>query len=115
MFMDLLPILRTVSAAAFVFYGVVCLVSPAMVVEFERYRLPRMRVLTAALEILGALGLLLGPTPIWIAAAAAGLCALMISALVVRALIGDAWHRSLPAFVLFVVNAWIAAEMWTRG
>lgn len=113
--MDLLPILRTVSAAAFAFYGVVCLVSPAMVVEFERYRLPRMRVLTAVLEILGALGLLLGPTPVWIAAAAAGLCVLMLSALVVRAVIGDPWHRSLPAFVLFVVNAWIAAEMWTHG
>jgi hypothetical protein len=39
----------------------------------------------------------------------------MLSALVVRAVIGDPWYRSLPAFVLFVVNAWIAAEMWTRG
>lgn len=113
--MELSFILRVGSAAAFAFYGVVCLVSPAMRAEFERYRMPRMRVATAVLEIAGALGLVFGPTPMWVTAAAAGLCGLMIAALVVRARIGDPWWKSLPAFALLVVNAWIAVEAWQRG
>lgn len=96
------------SAAAFLVYGSLCLGSPAMAVEFERYRLPRLRVPTAALEIAGALGLLFGPTPTWVFAAAAGLCGLMLAALLVRVLIRDPWFRLLPAFALLALNAWIA-------
>ena len=113
--MEVSFILRIGSAAAFAFYGVACLVLPAMRAEFERYRMPRMRVVIAVLEIAGALGLVFGPTPMWVAAAALGLCGLMVAALVVRARIGDRWHKSLPAFALFVVNAWIAVEAWQRG
>ena len=102
--------LRMLSAAAFLAYGSLCLGSPAMAVEFERYRLPRLRVPTAALEIAGALGLLFGPTPTWVVAAATGLCGLMLAALIVRVRIRDAWFRSLPALVLLALNAWIAVE-----
>ena len=110
--MTLFLALRVSSAAAFLFYGVHCLVSSSMVVEFERYGLPRLRVLTAVLEILGALGMLFGPTPQWMAAAAAGLCALMIAALIVRLRIEDPWYAMLPAFVLLIVNGWIAVKAW---
>jgi len=113
--MEFFLILRLISAAAFAYYGTLCLVSPAMAVEFERYRMPRMRVVTAVLEIAGALGLVLGPTPAWVAAAALGLSALMVGALAVRARIGDRWHKSLPAFALLVLNAWIAVEVWRQG
>ncbi len=108
-------IVRLISAAAFLFYGVHCLVSPSMAVEFERYGVPRVRVLTAVLEIVGALGLLLGPTPQWVGAAATGLCALMIAALVVRVRIEDPWHVMLPAFILLLGNGWLALRGWRGG
>lgn len=106
--MDLTSALRALSAGAFLFYGVLCLVSPAMATEFERYRLPRLRVLTALLEIAGALGLMLAPTPLWEAAAAVGLCALMLAALLVRLRIRDPWYAMLPAGLLLLGNAWLA-------
>ena len=53
-----------------------------------------------------------GPTPQWMAAAAAGLCALMIAALIVRLRIEDPWYAMLPAFVLLIVNGWIAVKAW---
>jgi len=108
--LDLPSALRALSAGAFLFYGVLCLVSPAMAVEFERYRLPRLRVLTALLEIAGALGLLLGPTPHWQAAAALGLCGLMFGALLVRVRIRDPWYAMLPAGLLLLANAWLASH-----
>lgn len=108
--MDLPSALRALSAGAFLFYGVLCLFSPAMAAEFERYRLPRLRVLTALLEIAGALGLLLAPTPLWEAAAAVGLCALMLAALLVRLRIRDPWYAMLPAGLLLLANAWLAAH-----
>jgi len=64
---------------------------------------------------LGALGLLLGPTPQWVGAAATGSCALMISALVVRVRIEDPWHVMLPAFILLLGNAWLAMRGWRGG
>lgn len=114
--MTLLVAIRLISAAAFLSYGIRCLVSASMVEEFERYGLPRMRVLTAALEIAGALGLLLAPAHHWvIAAAAGGLCALMVAALVVRVRIGDPWYLMLPAFVLLLLNGWIVVKAWRSG
>ena len=113
--MDPLLAVRVLTAGAFFFYGVLCLVSPAMVAEFDRYDLPRLRIWTALLEIAGALGLAFGPTPQWIAAAATGLCLLMIGALVVRLRIEDPWQAMLPAMVLLVVNGWIAVQSWRGG
>jgi uncharacterized membrane protein YphA (DoxX/SURF4 family) len=105
---------RLVSAAAFLFYGAMCLVSPAMSVEFERYRMPQMRVLTAVLEMVGALGLLVGPTPRWIGSAAAGLSGLMLAALLVRLRIKDPWYSMLPALLLLLLNLWIARSAWRQ-
>lgn len=113
--MTLLLTARVLTAAAFLYYGVLCLVSPAMSAEFERYGLPRLRVLTALLEIAGALGLLFAPNTRWMALAATGLCVLMIGALIVRVRIDDPWHAMLPAGVLLLVNAWIAVKAWSDG
>jgi uncharacterized membrane protein YphA (DoxX/SURF4 family) len=113
--MSLFLALRLISAAAFLFYGVRCLTAESMVSEFERYGLPRMRALTGVLEIVGALGLLLGPTPQWLGAAATGLGVLMIAGLIVRMRIADPWYAMLPAFILLVVNAWLAVRGWRGG
>jgi peptidoglycan/LPS O-acetylase OafA/YrhL len=113
--MDLFFAARVLSAGAFLFYGVLCLSSERMVAEFDRYELPRLRVWTALLEIAGAIGLALGPTPQWRAAAATGLCLLMVGALVVRLRIEDPWYAMLPAAALLAVNGWIAVHSWRGG
>jgi len=98
-------ILVAVSAAAFLFYGLACLFSPKLVAEFERYRLARWRVLVGALEVAGALGLIVGWWfPPLQTAAAAGLFLLMLCGLWARWRIRDRWYAMLPAFVLAVVN-----------
>jgi hypothetical protein len=102
-------ILAAVSAAAFLFYGLACLLSSKLVAEFDRYGLARFRVLVGLLEVAGALGLIAGW---WFqplqTAAAAGLCALMLCGLWARWRIRDPWYAMLPAFILAVVNLWVA-------
>lgn len=109
---DLVDILIAVSAAAFLFYGLACLVSAKLVAEFERYRLARWRVLVGSLEVAGALGLIAGwwfhPLQI---AAATGLFVLMLCGLWARWRIRDPWYAMLPAFVLAVVNLFIVLRM----
>jgi uncharacterized membrane protein YphA (DoxX/SURF4 family) len=113
--MNLTLIVRVLSALVFLGFGVASLVSPAVELEFERYGLPQMRVLTGVLEIAGGLGLVLGPTPRWVAAAASGLSALMLGALVVRVHIEDPWYAMLPAGGLMVANAWLAVRVWLHS
>ena len=98
-------ILAAVSAAAFLFYGLACLLSSKLVAEFDRYGLARFRVLVGSLEVAGALGLIAGWwLPPLQTAAAAGLCALMLCGLWARWRIRDPWYAMLPAFVLAVMN-----------
>ena len=108
--------LTAVSAAAFLFYGLACLVSPKLVAEFERYRLARFRALVGSLEVAGALGLIAGWwLPPLQTAAAAGLAALMLCGLWARWRIRDPWYAMLPALVLGMINLFIAlrtAEDW---
>lgn len=79
-----------------------------MVVEFERYRLAKYRVLTGFLEMAGALGQLIG---FWIpsvgVAASGGLALLMICGLWTRWRIRDPWVSSLPAFILLLLNSYL--------
>lgn len=97
--------LTALSAAAFLFYGLACLLSPKLVAEFERYRLARFRPLVGSLEVAGALGLVAGWwfPPLRIAAAG-GLFVLMLCGLWARWRIRDPWPVMLPALVLAAVN-----------
>jgi DoxX-like family len=106
---SLLFILGSISAAAFFFYGLTCLVSRHMAAEFARYGLAHRRVLVGSLEVAGAAGLVAGHfiPPVGVAAAA-GLALLMACGLWARWRIRDPWYALLPAFVLGVVNALIA-------
>ena len=85
-------LLEAISVAAFLFYGIACLRSPKLEVEFTRYQLARWRVLVGWLEIAGA---------------AAGLVLLMICGLWARWRVRDPWYAMAPAFVLGVVNLFI--------
>ena len=109
-------IARALSAVAFLFYGIACLVSPRMEVEFERYGLARFRRLVGALECLGALGLLVGHfnRPVLVLAAA-GLVLTMLMGIATRIRIGDSLAKTLPAIVLLVLNAFVLGVAITQS
>jgi len=99
---------RALSMAAFFFYGWVCLSNAAMVAEFERYGLARLRKLTGSLELLGALGLLIGyASPLALVLASGGLALLMLIGVATRLRIRDPLLATLPALVLLLMNAFI--------
>ena len=95
------------TAVAFLVYGPCCIFSGHMVVEFERYRLARFRKLTGYLQILGAIGLLVGFLFIPAAGlvAALGLCVQMLLGFGVRLLIRDSLLQCLPSFGFMLINA----------
>jgi hypothetical protein len=98
------------SAVLFLHYGGSVLFSDGMVREFERFGLARFRRLTGSLEILGAVGLLVGIfCPAFAVLAAAGLALLMLLGTVARVRVGDSISEMLPAIVLLFVNAGIIA------
>jgi uncharacterized membrane protein YphA (DoxX/SURF4 family) len=101
-------IARALSAIAFLFYGIVCISTSHMKVEFERYGLARFRVLVGVLECLGGLGLLVGyfNRPVLVAAAA-GLALTMLLGIATRIRIGDSLAQTLPAIVLLILNAFV--------
>jgi hypothetical protein len=100
--------LEAISVAAFLFYGIACLLSPKLEVEFTRYQLARWRVMVGWLEIAGAVGLVVGQWfPLLKVAAAAGLVLLMLCGLWARWRVRDPWYAMAPAFVLAVVNFFI--------
>ena len=108
-------IARALSAIAFLFYGIACLVSPRMDAEFERYGLARFRPLVGILECLGALGLLVGQfsRPVLVLAAA-GLVLTMLMGIATRIRIGDSLAKTLPAIVLLALNAFVLGVAITR-
>ena len=79
--------------------------------EFKRFGLEKMGLFTIILEILGALGLLIGVLyhPILIISSL-GLSLLMFAGVLVRIKVKDNMWISLPAFLYMLVNAYI---FWT--
>ena len=78
--------------------------------EFERFGMAKFRIITGILEILGALGTLLGLfcAPLFIFSTL-GLGTLMLLGVVTRIRVKDPVLQMLPAFILMVVNFWLAA------
>ena len=104
----LYEIAKAVSIVLFLYYGTSVLVSDAMAAEFERFGLSRFRRLTGGLEVLGALGLLLGYlVPHFDIAASAGLTVLMVAGVIVRFRSGDSLVDALPALVMALITAFI--------
>jgi hypothetical protein len=101
-------IARGVSAVAFLGYGIACIASSHMKVEFQRYGLARFRTLVGLLECLGALGLLVGHfhRPVLVLAAA-GLSLTMLMGIATRVRLRDSLWQTMPAIVLLVLNAFV--------
>ena len=101
-------VLRASSMLLFVYYGISVLVSDAMVKEFEKFGLIRFRRLTGVLEVLGALGLMVGYfiSPLVIAASG-GLTLLMAMGVVVRLRVGPPATDAVPALVMMLINLYV--------
>ena len=118
--METLTYVVLFSTISFLYYGIGCLVSPRLMKEFERYGLPRFRILTGILQLLGAAGLVLGLFYPWLGViAAAGLTILMMAGFVTRIKIKDSLLQTLPSFFYMVLNAYITSSFYllvgTRG
>ena len=100
-------------ALSFLGYGVSCLFSPRMVVEFDRYRLRKYRVLTGVLQVLGGAGLLLGILydPVGMLAAA-GLSLLMLAGFITRLKIRDPLLLCLPSLAYMALCAWLTVTSY---
>lgn len=96
------------SAFAFLFYGLMILLSGHMKAEFRRYRMERFRTLTGYLEVAGGAGQFLGLSfPYLLIAASAGLAVLMLLGTIVRIRTKDPWVEIIPAFALMILNSFI--------
>ena len=101
----LLLILTLVSAGAFLFYGFEALFSGRVRLEFGRYGVPQFRVLVGSLQVVGALGALVGLVNDTIGAlATGGLMLMMLIGVVVRLKIHDAPRQMVQASTLAVLN-----------
>lgn len=101
--------LTIISGLAFIIYGLLCLLTNHMVVEFERYRMTRFRVLTGYLEVLGGLGSIIGYflNDMIFIFSCSGLAILMTMGAAVRIKVGDSLIQTLPAIILGIINYYL--------
>ena len=105
---NLLSILIVISSLSFIGYGIAYFTSTKMKSEFKRFGLEKAGTLTAILEILGAVGLLVGlKIPLILLVSSAGLALLMLLGVAVRIKMRDALWVTLPALFFMIVNAYI--------
>ena len=106
--MNILSACVLASSFSFLFYGISYFISPHMKSEFERFKLERLGLLVIILEIVGALGLLIGLwfTPLLLLSSG-GLGLLMMLGLIVRIKLKDSLWISLPALFYMALNAYI--------
>lgn len=106
--MYLLNALIFISSLSFIYYGFNYFRSSEMKNEFKRFGLEKLGTFIAILELLGALGLLVGLkfVPILLIAAG-GLAVLMFFGIIVRIKVKDSLWVSLPAIFFMLLNAYI--------
>lgn len=108
--MNSLTVLALFSGVCFLFYGISCLFSQKMILEFERFGIPQYRKLTGILQILGGTSIIIGlyTLPIMGLVGAAGLSTLMLMGFVVRLKIKDSLALSAPSLLFGLLNAFLA-------
>ncbi len=106
--MRLLELLILFSSLSFLAYGATWFTSPHMKSEFIRFGLEKFGLLTAVLEIGGALGLLVGLLINSILLiSSGGLTLLMFFGVLARLRVKDSLWVSLPALLYMVLNSYI--------
>ena len=106
--MNLLIILILISSLSFIGYGIAYFKSPQMKSEFKRFGLEKVGILTAVLEIVGAIGLLIGlKMQLILLISAGGLAILMFLGVAVRIKVKDSLWKTLPALFFMILNSCI--------
>ena len=106
--MQLLDVLILISSLSFMGYGIAYFVSPKMKSEFKRFGIEKAGALTAILELLGGVGLLVGlKISIILLTSAGGLAVLMFLGVVIRIKVRDSIWLSLPALFFILLNSYI--------
>jgi len=106
--MSLLNILILISSLSFMYYGIAYFKSPQLKSELKRFGLEKLGTLIAILQLLGAVGLLVGlKFLIILLISAGGLATLMFLGIVFRIKAKDTLWISLPALFFMLLNAYI--------
>ena len=110
--MTIFDLLLIFSGVSFLFYGISCLTSAFMANEFIRYGIPQFRKLTGVLQLLGALGIIIG---FWVGhlqlISTIGLSFLMLLGIFTRIMIKDDFIKTFPAIFYFLLNAYLGFEI----
>lgn len=106
--MNLVTIGALISSLSFFAYAFSYFNAPHMKNRFKRFGMEKMGLITVLLEILGAIGLLIGlKFNIVLMISSVGLALLMFAGLIVRIKLKDSIWISLPAFFYMALNAYI--------
>ena len=106
--MNLLIVLILISSLSFLGYGIAYFISPVMKSEFKRFGLEQAGAITAVLELLGAVGLLVGlKVQLILLISAGGLAILMLLGVAIRIKVKDSLWISLPALFFMILNSYI--------
>ncbi len=93
------------SGLSFLFFGISCLFSNFMVIEFKRYDLAKFRIIVGVLQLLGSVGLFIGLfSKNWAILASLGLAILMALGFMVRIKIKDAFILAFPSLFYALLN-----------
>lgn len=96
------------SSLSFLIYGTLLLRSESMQLEFKRFKLEKLMILTGVLELLGGAGLIVGLyIDIILFISSGGLALLMFFAFLVRLKMRDSFWTSFPSFFFMVLNIFI--------
>ena len=101
----LLLILILISSISFLSYGITHFTSSKMKDEFKRFGLEKFGIMTAILELIGALGLLVGlGFNVVLLISSGGLTVLMLLGIIVRIKVKDRFIVLLPALIFMLLN-----------
>ena len=106
--MNLLIVLILSSSLSFLGYGIAYFISPQMKSEFKRFGLEKAGAITAVLELMGGVGLLVGlRVQLILLISAGGLAILMLLGVVIRIKVKDSLWISIPALFFMILNSYI--------
>ena len=106
--MSVITIVTLISSFSFFAYAFSYFRTPHMKKEFKRFGLEKIGLITVLLEIIGALGLLVGlKFYFFLMISSLGLALLMLAGLIVRIKLKDSIWISLPAFFYMMLNTYI--------
>jgi len=106
--MDFLHVLIFLSSLSFLVYGIAFFRSTKLKNEFKRFGLEKIGTLTAVLELLGAIGLLVGLKYNFVLLiSTGGLALLMFFGVAVRIKVRDRLWVTLPAIFFMVLNGYV--------